>query len=108
MKFKIQSYWTQELGRWDDINNTFVNRKFTPTEEKTLLIIYEPIRQIIRFIGGPTGFESYYLSDIIKIINTPHKSDFFTICAGTINRWPNCKVKFNDFKKIIEEIHRNC
>jgi hypothetical protein len=107
-EFEINSYWKQETGRWSEKDNQFLNRTFSPIEEKKLKVIYEPDENIIKFVGGPTGYESYYFTDIVKTIEShpSRKFDEFCICGGTINRWANCTVKMNDFKEIIFQIKK--
>ena len=54
----------------------------------------------MKFIGGPTGFESYYLEDL-EGDTLDHDGDF-CICGGTINSWANCTVDTADIHKAIE------
>lgn len=107
-EFEIQSFWKQETGRWSDKEEKFLNRTTSPVKEKTLKVLYEPDKNIIKFIGGPTGFESYYFTDIVKTIESHPSSRFdeFCICGGTINRWPECTVKMDDFREIIFQIEK--
>lgn len=103
-EFEINSFWQQETGYWSEKENKYLNRTFGPIKEKKLKVIYEPEKDIIKFIGGPTGFESYYFSDVSKTVLLHPNHDMFCICGGTINRWPNCTIKREDFKKIINVI----
>ncbi len=101
---KIKSYWQSETGRWDNNSNSFINKKLSELKEKELEVIItksptQPKRKILKFIGGPTGHESYYLEDLNFDIE--NKSEKFYICAGTINSWFSCYVMWNDLKKII-------
>ena len=45
---------------------------------------------ILEFVGGPTGFERYYIADLL--LRDPSKHPEICICGGTINRWPACFV----------------
>jgi hypothetical protein len=57
-----------------------------------------PLRTVLTFEGGPTGFESYYLHDL-----TLKGDGDFCICAGTANRWPACYVDIPTVRKFINE-----
>lgn len=99
---KIQSIFTFETGRYDKESNLFVDRKSSP-EPRELEIIKEirNDKEVLVFIGGPTGFESYYIEDLKKNISV--KSGDFCICGGTINSWPRCIVKVEDILDFIKE-----
>lgn len=109
-EFEITSYWQYEKGRWSEKENAFVDRNFSEVQEKTLQVIYEPDENIIRFVGGPTGYESYYFSDIIRTLQSDSQDSLqhenFCICGGTINRWANCTVKMKDFQEIVNQIKK--
>ena len=87
----ITSRWIIEKGYWDHKLNDFTSRT---TEEFTrkikMTITANDHGEILRFIGGPTGHESYYLADLLE--NKKNDGEF-CICAGTINRWPACYVE---------------
>lgn len=91
----IESVWEWEVGDYKD--GKFINKHIRKTETKTLkLKLEERIHgKVIRFIGGPTGFESYY----IECLNL--KPGPFVICGGTINSWPRCTVKAEDIIKFL-------
>lgn len=48
----------------------------------------------IKFHGGPTGHESYYIApelfENLRVLAETGKT--FCICAGTTNSWPECEV----------------
>lgn len=99
MKRKIVAVFTKETGRWDSKSNNYVDRKNT-SEERTIemeLYTNSEGRQILRFIGGPTGFEQYYADDLAL-----NPGGTFCICGGTINSWPRCAVLSDDVIKFLE------
>lgn len=112
---KITSYWQAETGYYDDRVGRYTRRRFTDVKEKTLEVkITESEynnKLIVQFIGGPTGNESYYLDDLINLLTDANYEGSFSICAGTINRWPHCWIKVKDLKPIIlalqEEFYEN-
>lgn len=94
---KINSRWETEkrwLKEFEQKSSTD-----TSTRELTMHIVTEGHdKPILRFEGGPTGFESYYLEDI----KLEGEGDF-CICAGTANRWPACYVDMPTVRKFVEE-----
>lgn len=90
---KIMSKWTMEKARWDRLAQKYNNRRVESLPDKTLEMIITPSGNgdILRFIGGPTGYESYYVRDLLEC-PMPSESDDFCICAGTVNSWPTCIV----------------
>ncbi len=102
---KIPAYWQLETGRFDTKLNTFTDRKLSEITECQLPVKIEPSNYssdlILRFLGGPTGYESYYLTDIEQNLSKTIENREFYICAGTINSWPCCWVKTDELKKII-------
>lgn len=103
---EIKSYWSYEKGLWDTEHNKYIERTVSEVKEKMLKIEIEinikhykndPI-QVIHFIGGPTGYESYYIKDLLEN-NLEHVN--FCICGGTINSWAKCWVKSKDIKNIL-------
>jgi len=102
---KITSYWQHETANFDPGKREFVNRKSSPIKEKELEITVRKDskdRLILSFHGGPTGFEAYYLQDILDTVMNSEQEDY-CICAGTVNSWPRCWVKMKDLKKILTE-----
>lgn len=53
-------------------------------------------RMLLQFVGGPTGFESYYLDDEFiegrEALVAANPEALFCICGGTVNSWPCCEV----------------
>jgi len=95
---KILSKWQQEVGKWDRGLNDYVDRKVIELPDKFLVmqIIRIENRNILRFNGGPTGFESYHIPDLIDGMKTAGINKIFCICGGTINRWPHCTVAWDE------------
>ncbi len=100
----IPSLWTYETGRWSDDTNSYANiSRRLEVKEVGLDIVKRKHSdaEVLRFNGGPTGFESYYLDDMLRMVN--ELTDTFCICAGTTNSWPICEVKVADVRKFLEE-----
>lgn len=104
-KYPIMSYWQTETGRFDEDSCSFINRKLSEVKEKEIYIEYDQETDILYFRGGPTGYESYYFTSLESSILTS-ESDKFCICGGTINSWPICTVKMENFRDIFNEIKK--
>ena len=106
-ELSINSYWRSTTGTWNENKNCYQDVHISPITEKVLkVVILESLRndkseEIIRFVGGPTGYESYYVKDLT---DKPFQHKFMYICAGTINSWPSCYVKTEDLKAILNEL----
>ena len=98
---KINSRWVVEKGRWDENECTYINRKKETFERFIGMQIEDGnTGKLIRFIGGPTGFESYYIEDLLSVDSLVKE---LCICAGTINRWPACYVDKQTVFDFIKE-----
>jgi len=101
---KIKSKWTQETGNWDKATNKYINRKFLLISNRELEMIIikakEKNKDILKFEGGPTGYESYYISDLLK---NNIKTGDMCICGGTINSWANCTVPKKEVFDFLRE-----
>ncbi len=97
---KIDSRWETEK-RWVEGMEQKLSTDIS-TKELTMHIVTKGHeRPILRFEGGPTGFESYYVADIdFRLSNS---GDDFCICAGTANRWPACYVDRKEVQKFVDE-----
>jgi hypothetical protein len=100
---KIESLWICETGRWDDQTNSYVDisRRSETKQIGLRLYVANNGKEGLEFVGGPTGFEQYYLEDMVDMVNE-YCTDF-AICFGTINSWPKCLVKVADVRKFLEE-----
>lgn len=101
----IKSYWTYETGIWNGVKNEYINRIVSDIKEKDLKIEIEntPFSEygpVLKFIGGPTGYESYYIKNLLE---NPWNHGDFCICGGTINSWAKCWVKTKDVMNILED-----
>jgi hypothetical protein len=100
----IKSEWKYEKADWDNVNGRFVNKTISEIFIKDIEIkVYKDIitgRELVKFIGGPTGWETYRLEDLKE--HDLDNYDRFCICAGTINSWANCTVSSRDIHKAIE------
>jgi hypothetical protein len=100
-KNEINSKWTMEIGRWNEQSGKFEDRVIKDWPDKILKmeISGDQDKKILKFIGGPTGFESYYIDDFIKY---PIKGEELCICGGTINIWPRCTVSWKDIESFLQ------
>jgi len=82
-----------EKADWDRTFQQYTNRRVISLPDKELEMVLKKTERgdILQFIGGPTGHESYYVSDLLGTF-APDGSDNFCICAGTVNSWPMCIV----------------
>ena len=110
IEYFIISYWKQETGIWSNVQEKYFNRKWSDVVEKTLAIRFldsghtDDRGIVVRFNGGPTGFESYYLGSLIE--HNLDNGSMFCICGGTINSWHNCEVKSRELHNIIKQYQK--
>ena len=96
---EITSRWVYRSGTWNDKTNEYTNIQVVETIKPIKITIEDRFDdKILRFINGPTGFESYYIEGIKEL-----ELREFCICAGTMNSWPECYVKYEDIKDFIRE-----
>ena len=57
---------------------------------------------ILKFIGGPTGHESFYIDDILQDSSYDQDKEL-CICAGARNSWPACYVNLKEVLDFIKE-----
>ncbi len=101
----IESEWQYEKGKWDKETCQFIDRTFSKLFIKEIKIkIFLNIlsgKETVQFVGGPTGFESYFLEDLENHdLNNTNK---FCICGGTINSWARCTVRSKDIYNAIKQ-----
>jgi len=99
---EINSKWQSEHAEWDSFQEKYINITVVPMPDKVLImeIIDGKGGPVLQFIGGPTGYESYYIKDLLQTSRSKRTS--FCICAGTLNSWPQCVVPWSavlDFLK---------
>jgi len=101
-RIKVKSWWTYEKGRWSEKEGKYIDKTISPVYTKDLEIGFKKVngKDILKFIGGPTGFESYYLEDL-EGDTLDHDGDF-CICGGNINSWAKCSVKSKDIHNAIK------
>lgn len=103
----MKAKFIYETGRWDSKSNSFVDRK-KRFETKEVQMVIESSedhdRATLRFIGGPTGYETYYIKDLLE--HAPEGRMDFCICGGTINSWPTCIVEWADVTDFLEESYK--
>ncbi len=99
-KTNITATFTKTTAKWNKFIGNFTNKKKHPPKQKTIEIQLayaerSPKKVILRFIGGPTGHECYYVQDLLMPVSFP-KPEKLCICAGTLNSWEHCTVKWVD------------
>lgn len=98
LKMRINSFWQRKTGEWN--GKKFIKKQKSPVEEKLLevVLILGDKNETVKFLGGPTGYETYCLKDLLKL----KENENFCICGGTLNSWPNCYVKAKDLSQILK------
>jgi hypothetical protein len=61
---------------------------------------------VIQFIGGPTGYESYYLKDIKDMIMDDNETRNFCICFGTIFRYNRMEIEQSELRQLRPIINK--
>ena len=90
---KCEALFTKTTAKWN--GNKFVGHRSIKSRK---LIEMEIDGDVLRFRGGPTGFESYCIKDLSL---PPGK--VFCICGGTVNSWPRCEVQTDDVIQFLKE-----
>lgn len=105
---QIQAEFVREIGEYSYNHKDYLNRKVFKKYKNIFVNICEDNggRLLLKFTGGPTGHECYFLQDILDDINRweNNESDTFCICGGTINRWDACYVSRKEVHKFIMEV----
>lgn len=101
---KISALMIYESGTWNSETDKYENIHFRE-EVKELEMVLRPNERgtIIKFEGGPTGYESFYIGGFLRYIDN-FESDRCSICAGTINRYAQCIVSL---KEVVDFIKSN-
>lgn len=104
MSNQINSKWSQEVGTWSHGANKYIDQKVVDLPDKILVMtVYEKTHgYVLKFNGGPTGFESYYIKDLVEGMKSFDDKVPFCICGGTINRWPRCEVQWADVAAFLK------
>lgn len=85
---KVQSEF-----EWQDSSGQVMG---TEERELGIEIDFSKAKTVLRFIGGPTGHESYYLEDLLPKIKQGDGD--LLICFGTPGSWAKCTVKLDKLK----------
>ena len=87
-----------ETGKWN--GESFIDRRKEESSKTLEMELFDKDGIfILKFHGGPTGYEEYYANDLLQgIVN----SGELCICGGTINTWPACYVPAREVKQFIE------
>lgn len=56
-------------------------------------------KNTVRCLNGITGYESYYIEDILKF-----EGNIFTPCSGTAGSWNRLEVNYPELKEQLERI----
>ena len=107
----IKAWFIRETGFWSEDKGKFINISKSNEFRDISVTICEREngfdKLILKFYGGPTGFESYYLKDVIELIPDKDKindTQTMCICGGTINRWDACYVNYKEVIDFIESV----
>lgn len=101
-KREIKSCCVWKTGVVDENKRQWL-KKEEREEEKTLILeLFKKEDRIkFKFLKGPIGFEEY---DVLRFLKHAGKKDeFFCICAGTINSWPECYVSKDEIVDFLLE-----
>jgi hypothetical protein len=99
----IEATFTKTTARWN--GNNFVNREEeSEIKDIKMSILEREYGKVLKFEGGPTGHESYYIDDLLGNNNPVNKErDYFCLCIGSINGYPKCVVSRQKVFNFIEE-----
>jgi hypothetical protein len=95
---KIRAKFVIEQGTWSNDASKFINKMETIQRRD---IEMEIVDGVLKFHGGPTGYESFLIKDLL--CSNPERRERFCICAGTINRWAKCTVPWKDVYEFITQ-----
>ena len=76
-----------------DLNYTLSGKNY----DTVWLVDFE--KNTVRCLNGITGYESYYIEDILKF-----DGDIFAPCAGTKGSWNRLEVNYPELKEQLERI----
>ena len=77
---------------------TDLNNPLSATKYDTVWLV-DFSKNIVKCLNGVTGYESYYIDDILKF-----KGDIFAPCSGTKGRWNRLEVNYIEFREQLEII----
>lgn len=100
---QIATKFVFETATWRDHPPGYYDRK-TREEPRTLTLSIDksnPRGDIIKFNGGPTGFESYYIKDLLS--GRRKGGDELCICGGTVNSWPSCRIDWATIEAFLQD-----
>ena len=95
----IEATFIKERANWNKLTCKYEDHTYKTTMRFiTMEIIHRKDQPVLRFIGGPTGFESYYVESLLY---NPPPADTLCICGGTVNSWSKCTVPWEDVKNFL-------
>jgi len=98
----IKSRWVITKGKWNNKKNKYDDiSSIQLVKTIGMEIIVRDDKKILQFTDGPTGYERYYVDDLLR--NNKTAQEELCICAGTINRWAECYVNWSDVLKFISK-----
>lgn len=104
---QIDSHWTWTT--YIDFRNPGKGTRIQRSETKQIGIRIERTdeegREVLQFVGGPTGYEAYAVNDdFFRRLLKPNWNcpEHWFICAGTAGRYPTCRVDTADIIKFLE------
>jgi hypothetical protein len=78
---------------------------FLDAEVKDVTIYLNKSGDVLQMVGGPTGFESFYVSDFVRRRQQREDADYtWLACFGTKGSWSRCVVPSNEMKRALKEL----
>ena len=105
---KIMSHWEWKFAKWNEEDGKF-EEFWVRREARLIEMRVEECggggggEGVLKFVGGPTGFESYGIEGLLRGMEGKGLGGKFFICAGTVNRWPSCWVGLEEVKDFLRE-----
>src|SRR5574344_605073 len=77
---------------------TYLNNPLSATKYDTVWLV-DFSKNIVKCLNGVTGYESYYIDDILDF-----KGDILAPCSGTPGRWNRLEINYPEFREQLERI----
>lgn len=101
MNRDIEATFVKQTGIWNEKETKFdITKEQTRHQTIQMQINESDNGPILRFIGGPTGYEAFYIADLEA---SPREDNRFYICAGTPNGYEICHVSRKEVYKFLED-----
>lgn len=103
----IKAKFIKTLAQWNEEDQTFTNVR-EKVQEKTIsmAICHRPNGTTVKFTGGPTGYEEYYIEHLLSTDRQKRSTDCFVICVGTTNSYARCEVPWSEVVEFIKQARK--